>query len=60
MPLAFLPHQDVWEEDEPESDYPFGNLLKTARASSKECFRTQSAQQAEETPNCFNQLTKNL
>ena len=24
MPLAFLPHQDVWEEDELESDYPFG------------------------------------
>ena len=36
MPLAFLPHQDVWEEDEPESDYPFGNLLTAARASSKE------------------------
>lgn len=41
MPLAFLPHQDVWEEDEPESDYPFGNLLTAARASSKETFEDE-------------------
>lgn len=57
---CFPPRQEVRAKDESESDYLFWNLLKMTRATRIRNIQTRTTRQTEETPNCFNQLTKNL
>ena len=57
---CFPARQGVWVKEEPESDYPFWNLLQMTRVTRIWNVQTRTTRQTEETPNCFNQLTKNL